>query len=96
MPFVLVIAGLLMIVTGARGTYQQFGSQIATDGVAFIKWGTAIAIIGGAGYIQDLRQLSHAFMALVILSMFLANNGVFQKFTAAINAGPTAPKAATS
>jgi hypothetical protein len=94
MPFALVAVGLTLIVTGARNTYAQLGAQLAADGSAFLKWIVAIGAVGALGYIQELRQFSHWFMALILLSMILSNRGVFAQFTAALNAGPKVPNAA--
>lgn len=96
MAFVLVVVGLLMIITGARGTYQQFGSQVASDFTGpgnFTYWLAAIGIIGAIGYIEPLKTVSRLFMALVLIGMVLSNRGVFAKFQAAMKAGPVAPQA---
>jgi hypothetical protein len=94
MPFVLVTAGLLMIVTGALGTYAQFGSQVASDFTGkgnFVYWFASLFAVGAVGYIDALRTISRLFLALVIIAMVLANKGFFAQFQAAINKGPVAP-----
>lgn len=96
MPFVLVIAGLLMVVTGARGTYQQFGSQLAKDfNGQFLYFAAAILFVGALGYVESLRRISRLFMALILIVLVLANRGFFDKFTQALKTGPVAPKANT-
>lgn len=83
-----------MIVTGAKGTYAQFGSQVASDFTGpgnFTYWVAAIFGIGALGYIDALRTFSRLFMALILISMVLANKGFFAKFTAALKQGPVAP-----
>lgn len=96
MPYALVIIGLLMIITGINNTYSQFASQIQSDfggSKGFIVWAVALAAVGALGYIKDLRQFSHYFMALILISFVLSNKGVFQNFTAALAAGPAEPTA---
>lgn len=96
MPFALVVIGLLMIITGINNTYSQFGSQLQSDfsgSKSFIVWILALGSVGALGYVKDLRQFSHYFMALILISMILSNKGVFQNFQAALASGPKAPNA---
>ncbi len=96
MAFVLAMVGLLMIVTGAKGTYAQFGAQVAKDFTGpqpFTYWIAAIGAVGAVGYIEALRVPSRMFMALLILAMVLANKGFFAQFQAALKSGPIAPPA---
>jgi hypothetical protein len=98
MAFVLVTVGLLMIVTGAKGTYAAFGSQIASDFTGsqpFTYWLAAIGAVGALGYIDALKTFSRLFLTLILVSMVLANKGFFAKFTAALKQGPIAPPAGT-
>lgn len=93
----LIIIGLLMVITGGRGTYGQFGAQVASEFAgpwkqSFTAWLLAIGILGAIGYIQPLQKISRWLMALVIITIFLANKGFFAKFTQALNQGPTAPQ----
>ena len=97
MPYALVIIGLLMIITGINNTYAQFATQLQTDfggSRGFIVWAIALAAVGALGYINDLRQFSHYFMALILISFVLSNKGVFQNLQAALASGPKAPQAA--
>jgi hypothetical protein len=94
MPFALTVIGLLLIVTGVRNTYAQFGAQVQRDVMGdkgFIRWIIALGAVGAIGYVKDLRTFSHYFMALILISMVLSNQGFFQKFQAAIDAGPVSP-----
>lgn len=96
MPFVLVIVGILMVVTGAKGTYAQFGSQVASDFTGpgnFTTWVVALGAVGSIGYIDALRAFSRLFMALILIAMVLSNKGFFAKFTDALKTGPVAPEA---
>lgn len=96
MPFILVITGLLMIVTGARNTFGAFGKQVAGDFTGpgnFTYWMLSVGAVGAVGYAQPLRKFSIMFMTLILLAMILAHGGFFDQFYAAIKAGPKAPAA---
>lgn len=96
MAFVLVIAGLLMIVSGAKGTYAAFGKQLASDvNGQFLYFAAAIGAVGSLGYIESLRTFSRLFMALILIVLVLANGGFAQKFMAALKQGPVAPQGGT-
>lgn len=96
MPFVLVLAGLLMIITGAKGTYVQFGRQLASDiNGQFLYFAAAIGGLGALGYIDALRTFSRLFMALILIVLVLSNGGFAQKFLEALKSGPVAPEAGT-
>jgi hypothetical protein len=93
MPFVLIVAGSVLLVAGVRGTHQTLYTLIRSDftGPAnVIYWFIAILIIGAVGYIPRLKPVSDAFLVLVILVLFLkrgnpTSGGFFQKFSQAIN-----------
>lgn len=77
MPFALMVVGLLLVVTSARDTHAQLFDQVKADLTGaqnFLVWALAIGLIGALGYIQKLRGFSHAFLALVLLAMFLSNS----------------------
>lgn len=88
-----------MVITGARGTYAQFGSQIASEFQGqnnFTYWLIAIGSIGALGYIQTLQTISRYLMALILLSIFLSHKGFFAQFQSALKTGAKTPNAATS
>lgn len=96
MPFALVIVGLILVVTGARNSYAALGQQLMSDFTGagnFIYWIVAIGIVGAIGYYSPLKNFSRLFMVLIIIALFLSNQGVFAKFTQSINAGPQQPPA---
>lgn len=87
-----------MIVTGAKGTYAAFGSQLAGDFTGpgnFTYWVAAIGAVGAVGYVDALRTVSRLFLTLILISMVLANKGFFNQLTAALKSGPVAPPAGT-
>ena len=80
-----------MIVVGARGTHRAFGSALANDFTgekSFLYWIAAIGSVGALGYIDTFRTFSHVFMSLIIVAMFLGNEGFFAKLQDAIKQGP--------
>lgn len=98
MAFVFTIVGILMIVTGVKGTYAAFGSQVASDFTGsqpFTYWVAAILGIGAIGYIDALKTVSRLFLTLILVSMVIANKGFFNQLTAALKAGPIAPAGGT-
>lgn len=77
MPFALVFAGFLMVLTAAKDTYASFGKQVASEfqgKQSFTVWLFVLAVAGAVGYVDQLRAPSRAFMALIIISMLLANS----------------------
>jgi len=93
MPFALVTLGLLMIVTGARDTYKQFGEQVTSDFTGsggFLYWVAAIGAVGALGYVPSLRTFSRVFMGLIIIALVLnkKNSNLFANITAALQQGP--------
>ncbi len=93
MAYALIAIGIIMMVTGVQNTYSAMASQLQTDGVAFSKWMIAFGMIGAAGYVEDLKNLSRMFMALMIIALVLSNSksgvGFFGNLNNAINAGPS-------
>jgi len=92
MPFVLFVAGLLLVITGVRGTSDKLYSLIASDFIgssSFFPWVIAIFFIGSVGYVRTLRPLSNIFLVLVIIVLFLSNGGFFAKFIEQTGIGKT-------
>jgi hypothetical protein len=81
----------MIFISAIRGTTSQFGSLLYSDFVStngqksFLYWIVAITVIGGLGYIKSIRPLANAFLALLILVLFLSNKGVFAQFNSALN-----------
>ena len=96
MPFALVTIGLVMIVTGAKDTYDAFGAQVVGDFTGpgnFTYWVASLGAVGAVGYVKEFRTFSHAFMALILIAMVIRNGGFFDKFNSALSTGPVAPAA---
>lgn len=98
MPFALVFIGLVLIVSGAKDTYQQLGRQVVGDFTGpdnFTYWLAALGAVGAAGYVEPLRPFSRAFLGLILTAMVVRNGGVFDKFSEALAKGPLHPQAAS-
>ena len=95
MAFFLVFVGLLLIVTGARDTYLQFGQQITADvtanNYAMPKWVLAVGGVGALGYINELRTFSHYFLALILIALLINNQGFFAALMKGVATAPVAP-----
>ena len=94
MPFALAIIGIVLIVSGVRDTTTDLFALVKGDFTGdnnFVYWFLAILIVGGAGYVSDLRGLSRAFLALLLVVLVLTENknsttgGFFTQFTSAVN-----------
>ena len=82
MPFVLIIAGTVLLISSVRNTYGQttpqggqgLGALLQSDftgSANFVYWLVSLLIIGAVGYIPKLRPISIAFLTLVIIILFL-------------------------
>lgn len=97
MAFVFTIAGLLMVVTGVKNTYAQFGTMVSNDFTGpgnFTYWLASLGAVGAIGYVDELREFSRYFMALIVIAMVLANKGLFANLQSFLTNGPKAPSAA--
>lgn len=88
MPFVFLIVGVVMLVSGVRDTSADLltllkGDLINTHGFAY--WMIAILVVGGVGYIQGFTSLSRSFLVLLLIVLVLAQskNGAGGFFTEA-------------
>lgn len=100
MPFALVTIGLVLLVAAIRGTQSQLYTLVQGDFTGpnnFVYWFVSILIIGAIGYIPKAKPFSVAFLALVIIALFLTKGkpsapggGFFQQFTTALSTTQTA------
>lgn len=88
MAFVFLIVGVVLVISGVNNTQGQLWTQVQKDFSpsqqqsgqhSFLAWLIAILIIGAMGYIDELKELSRAFLVLVIVVLFLSNNGFFSQ-----------------
>lgn len=88
MPYVLLLFGAVLFVSGIRGTNKDLWALVKGDftgNKSFLLWIAAIAIVGGAGYIKPLKGLSVAFMTLLLIVLFLSNKGVIAQLQGYVN-----------
>jgi hypothetical protein len=93
MPFVFFAIAIMMIVIGVRGTQTQalalLKGEFTGNGNwknSFLPWLVAIGVVGGIGYIPQVKKVSDAFIWLCILAFVLANgkNGLFSQFNSQV------------
>lgn len=94
MPFAFLIVGLVLIITGVKGTSKDLltllkGDIQGTNG--YLYWLVAILAVGSVGYIPSLKTVSRAFLVLILVALVLkegnpqsAGGGFFAQFTAAL------------
>jgi hypothetical protein len=90
MPFLLVVIAILLIVTGARGTYPQLAQLLKSDFTGshnFGNWIIAFGAVGLVGYVPDLQKFSRMFLTLLMVALFLSERGFFTRFQQAIAGG---------
>lgn len=88
MPFALLTIGILLIITAYNNTQDVLASQLKKDfsgTTGFVYWIAAIFVVGALGYIKPLEPVSRAFLALILVVLFLTHQGVFQQFNAALS-----------
>lgn len=99
MPFILLIIGAALVISGIKGTQTTLGKQLQQDFTGpnnFIYWLIALGGIGSLGYVPQLEKFSRTFMALIIIVLFISDKGFFNKFNIAIKEGTTSPPASDS
>ncbi len=84
MPFAFLIVGAAFLIAGVRGKDDELLSLLKGDFTGspnFVAWLFALLVVGAIGYIETLKPISRAFLALIIVVMFLSNGGFFSKLT---------------
>jgi hypothetical protein len=94
MPFVLLIAGAVLVTAAIKNTQDSLFELVRGDFTGpnnFIFWFIAILAIGAIGYIPKAKPISTAFLTLVVIVLVLsrgnpgaAGGGFFQQFTTQI------------
>lgn len=83
MPLALLLIGTIFLVAAVRGKQDELFDTLKSDFVGpnnFFYWGVAIWMITAVGYYRPLKPLSHAFLLLVFLGLFLSANKHHQDF----------------
>lgn len=103
MPILLGVVGIVLVIAGIRNriiagdpSLVSLLKQDFTGTDPFWKWFAAIFLIGAIGYIPNLRPVSRAFMALVIIVFLINNQGVFAKLQGVFSSSNAAGKAVGS
>ena len=92
MPFLLLVAGIVLVVSGIRGSTGALAAQLKQDvSGQFLAWLAAIVVIGALGFVPQFERPSRLLLALVILVVMLKNGtGFFDQFTQQIQNIPAA------
>lgn len=99
MPLLVAIIGIALLASALNGRsgylLQTVQGEFTGQPNALI-WLGSLGIVGAIGYIPGLRTIANWFLALILVSMFLANNrgtsgGFFAQFNKAL--GSTAQSA---
>jgi len=96
MPFALILIGALLIVAGIRNKLSDLGTLLAGDFSGpgnFFYWVAGIGALGAIGYYNPLRNVSRLFLALIILSMLLSDQGFFEQLKQALQSVQAPAKA---
>jgi hypothetical protein len=92
MPIAFIISGLLLIVTGIKGNPSQLWTLVQGDFTGknnYVYWMLAVLVLGGIGYVPELKNFSRLFLVLVILVLLLHNRGFFANLKEFINSSQT-------
>lgn len=92
MPFAFIIVGVVLLVSGVRGTSNDLLTLVKGDITGpnnFAYWFLSILLIGALGYVEDLRGFSRAFLVLVIVVLVINEDkngtaGFFTQFESSI------------
>lgn len=100
MPFALIIFGVILVAVGFKGSQDDFFGRLKGDFTGsgnFIYWVLSILVIGGIGYIPKLKGVSDAFLALILVVLFIGagKKGFFAQFNSQIATGTTASTTST-
>lgn len=91
MPFILVGVGLVLLLTGIKGDPAKLYDLIAADFTGqnnYLYWMFAILVLGFLGYIKTIQPFSRAFIVLVVVVLFLHNQGFITKFQQQVFGAP--------
>ena len=91
MPFILIIAGIILLTVAVRNTQDEFFYLIQGDFTGpnnYVYWVLAILVIGAIGYVPRLKPISNGFLILVVLVLVLKRGtGLYDSFNTQLKAG---------
>jgi len=89
MPLAFLAFGTLFLIAAIRGTNKELFELLKGDFTGdgnFLIWILAISAVGSIGYIKELRPISNAFLALLLIVFLLAaNKGGRDFFSSLVN-----------
>lgn len=100
MPFALLVVGLVLIISGVRGTQSDLFASVKGDFTGsnnFVYWALSILVVGALGYVPTLRPLSRGFIVLIVVGLLFnkANGGFFNEFQSALASTQSVSSTAT-
>jgi hypothetical protein len=94
MPLLLIGTGLILMLTGVKGSPSALWTQLSADFTGpnnFIYWLVSILVLGALGYIKGLENLSRLFIVLLLAVIFLkSDTGFVAQLQTFINSSKTA------
>lgn len=93
MPLLFIGTGLILILTGVKGDPSKLWELVQGDFVGpnnFVYWLISLLVIGGLGYVPQLKNLSRLFIVLIVIVLLLDNKGFFAQLQAFINSSQNA------
>lgn len=82
MPFVILIAGIVLVVASVRDKQNDLFALLKGEfsgSHSFMPWIVSLVLIGGLGYVKAIKPVTDAFLLLLIIVLFLSNGGFFAK-----------------
>jgi uncharacterized RDD family membrane protein YckC len=82
--------GILLLVAGIRDQTSQLVTLVEGDiEGGFFPWLLAIFLVGSLGYSQKLQTFSRVFMGLIVISLVIANKGIFAQLQSNLSTAAT-------
>lgn len=86
MPFILLIVGAMLLVSGVKGTDDKLIELVKSDFAGgpknngFLSWMLAIGAVTAVGYYKPIKPISNALLLLIFMMLFLSNRGIASQF----------------
>jgi hypothetical protein len=99
MALAFVLVGVMLVASGIKNTQGQLGALIVSDFTGagnFWYYIAGIFAVGTIGYYQPARDISRLLIVLILLVLFLSNEGIWaqlQSGLATAQAAPSVPQA---
>lgn len=86
MAFALIGLGLLLFMAAYQNNVAALGSQLSSDitgSRGFLIWFVALFLVGALGYVPLFKNVSRAFLVLILVVVLLSNQGFAANFVSA-------------